>query len=373
MPWYKLNYGDNIFTTNLYLEYMKKIYSLLFVALFLFLGYSCDDGSLDHSDVFIPEPVEENFDDDGIAPEPTTTAVVRMKIREENKHQVIDGFGCAFCGWSHRIWNTMQRDAVIEDLFSENGLDLNIFRGEIFPSYGNPTTGDIEFKMDRNFMLQPDDPSMINNYWRNYNGEECGEQCQLGQMWLVDLISRKYKDVNFFFSVWCPPIKWKSNNKLNGGSLKSEYYDEYAQYLLDFVDAYEQKFGIDIYALSGWNEPDKLASLGGWATCAWSEEEMAKFVLEKLRPAMEKRGHSDMKLVYAENAQWKWAVDFINNSLKKYPELVDPNFIVAGHGYSTRDENVIPFEEAEKRNVHMWQTELSDDKGRQETWPDAMK
>ena len=72
-------------------------------------------------------------------------------------------------------------------------------------------------------MLQPDDPSMINNYWRNYNGEECGEQCQLGQMWLVDLISRKYKDVNFFFSVWCPPIKWKSNNKLNGGSLKSEY------------------------------------------------------------------------------------------------------------------------------------------------------
>lgn len=125
MPWYKLNYGDNIFTTNLYLEYMKKIYSLLFVALFLFLGYSCDDGSLDHSDVFIPEPVEENFDDDGIAPEPTTTAVVRMKIREENKHQVIDGFGCAFCGWSHRIWNTMQRDAVIEDLFSENGLDLN--------------------------------------------------------------------------------------------------------------------------------------------------------------------------------------------------------------------------------------------------------
>lgn len=268
MPWYKLNYGDNIFTTNLYLEYMKKIYSLLFVALFLFLGYSCDDGSLDHSDVFIPEPVEENFDDDGIAPEPTTTAVIRMKIGEENKHQVIDGFGCAFCGWSHRIWNTMQRDAVIEDLFSENGLDLNIFRGEIFPSYGNPTTGDIEFKMDRNFMLQPDDPSMINNYWRNYNGEECGEQMQLGQMWLVDLISRKYKDVNFFFSVWCPPIKWKSNNRLNGGSLKPEYYDEYAQYLLDFVDAYEQKFGIDIYALSGWNEPDKLASFGGWATCA---------------------------------------------------------------------------------------------------------
>ena len=68
---------------------MKKIYSLLFVALFLFLGHSCDDGSLDHSDVYIPDPVEENFEDDGIVAEPTTTAVVRMKIGEENKHQVM--------------------------------------------------------------------------------------------------------------------------------------------------------------------------------------------------------------------------------------------------------------------------------------------
>ena len=351
---------------------MKKICSLLFVAIFLFLGYSCDDGSLDHSDVYIPEPVEENFEDDGIADDPTTTAIVRMKIGNENKHQVIDGFGCAFCGWSHRIWNTMQRDAVIEDLFGKSGLNLNIFRGEIFPSYSNPQTGDIEFKMDRNFMLQPDDPSMINNYWRNYNGEECGEQMQLGQMWLVDQISKKYKDVNFFFSVWCPPVKWKSNGRLNGGNLKEEFYDEYTNYLLDFVEAYEQQFGIDIFGLSGWNEPDVLAAFAGWATCSWSVDAMAKFVLEKLRPEMIKRGHNDMKLIYAENAQWAWAVKFINESLQKYPELVDPNLIVAGHGYSTIDKNVIPFEEAEKRNVHMWQTELCDDKKRIETWEDAM-
>ena len=42
---------------------MKKIYSLLFVSLFLFIGYSCDDGSLSHSDVYIPDPVEETDED----------------------------------------------------------------------------------------------------------------------------------------------------------------------------------------------------------------------------------------------------------------------------------------------------------------------
>ena len=51
---------------------MKKIYSLLFVSLFLFLGYSCDDGTLSHGDVYIPDPVEETDEDDGFSAEPTT-------------------------------------------------------------------------------------------------------------------------------------------------------------------------------------------------------------------------------------------------------------------------------------------------------------
>ena len=106
---------------------------------------------------------------------------------------------------------------------------------------------------------------------------------------------------------------------------------------MDFVDAYEKGLGIDIFAMSGWNEPDVLSSMGGWASCSWSVDQMAKFVLENLRPEMNKRGHSDMKLVYGENAWWSWATKHINSSLEKYPELADPNLIVAGHGYSTTD------------------------------------
>ena len=84
---------------------MKKIYALLFVSLLLFIGYSCEDGSLSHGDVYIPDPVEESDEDDGFATEPTTTSVVRMSIGEGHQHQMIDGFGCGFAEWSHRIWN----------------------------------------------------------------------------------------------------------------------------------------------------------------------------------------------------------------------------------------------------------------------------
>ena len=139
---------------------MKKIYSLLFVSLFLFIGYSCDDGSLSHSDVYIPDPVEETDEDDGFSAEPTTEAVIKVQFGEGHEHQIIDGFGCAFAEWSHRIWNNMMREDVVNDLFGENGLKLNIFRGEVFPHYQNPTTNVIDFGMNRTFNLAANDPSL---------------------------------------------------------------------------------------------------------------------------------------------------------------------------------------------------------------------
>ena len=69
---------------------MKKIYSLLFVSLFLFIGYSCDDGSLSHSDVYIPDPVEETDEDDGFSAEPTTEAVIKVQFGEGHEHQIIE-------------------------------------------------------------------------------------------------------------------------------------------------------------------------------------------------------------------------------------------------------------------------------------------
>ena len=155
---------------------MKKIYSLLFVSLFLFLGYSCDDGTLSHGDVYIPDPVEETDEDDGFSAEPTTEAVIKVQFGDGHEHQIIDGFGCAFAEWSHRIWNHMQREDVVNDLFGENGLKLNIFRGEVFPHYQNPVTNVIDFGINRTFNLAPNDPSMINDYWRDFNGSGCGEQ-----------------------------------------------------------------------------------------------------------------------------------------------------------------------------------------------------
>jgi len=55
-------------------------------------------------------------------------------------------------------------------------------------------------------------------------------------------------------SPWSAPAWMKTSGSLIGGTLKPEYYDAFARYLLRYVDAYAQA-GVPIFALTLQNEP----------------------------------------------------------------------------------------------------------------------
>lgn len=61
-------------------------------------------------------------------------------------------------------------------------------------------------------------------------------------------------DVTIFAVPWSAPAWMKTNNSLEGGTLKEEYYETYADYLVKFVEAYKAE-GIEIHYLSLINEP----------------------------------------------------------------------------------------------------------------------
>lgn len=350
---------------------MKKISSLLFLFLFLFVGHSCDDGSLSHSDVFIPDPVEETDEDDGFSAEPTTEAIVRIQMGENNKQQIIDGFGCAFAEWSHRLWNHMLRDKVMEELFGETGLNLNIFRGEVFPHYQNPDNNVIDFGINRNFNLAANDPSMLNDYWRNFNGSSCGEQVQLGQMWIIDYLNKKHKNVKMTFSTWSAPGTMKTNGKPSGGSLKEDSYAEFAEYLRDFIKEHTEKFGMDIYAISPSNEPNSSGT--GWNGSSWKDVNLAKFCHEFLRPTLDQAGYNDIKIIFGEHSWWSSGRNFVNAGLSAYPNIVNSNIIAAAHGYMTSDNSIVPFDRFEEKGVKVWNTETSATDTYDASWKNAMK
>ncbi len=353
-------------------QFMKKIYLSLCASLFLLLGgiTACDDGSLSHDDVYIPDPVVNSDEDDGYSLEPTTESVIRIQMGDEHRHQTIDGFGCNF-GWMEAVYRCTQREQVMEDLYGENGLRFNVYRGEVCSSAASSSSEDgkpFDFKTNANWQYAADSPELT-----KLAATDGGRLKELAQLWIIDyLTKKKYLDIYYFFSVWTPPVIWKTIDETDvNGSFNSKYNAEYAHFLTSFVKAFKERFGINVYGISGWNEPDK--AMGGWDGCLWDNHQMADFVHSHLRPELNRQGCENTKIIYGEAAWWADAITWAAESLSYKPELADDDVVMAGHGYSTVSSNIQPMAAAEEKGIHVWQTETCDDKTRDETWNDAMK
>ena len=350
---------------------MKKIYLFLSTSLFLLLGgvTACDDNSLSHDEVNIPDPVVISDEDDGISAEPTTESVIR--IQPENKHQEIDGFGCNF-GWAEAVYGCMKREQIMDDLFGENGLKFNIYRGEVCASSASEDGNTFNFKTNENYHL-----GAHSSEQKTLFNSDSGKYKEYSQLWIIDyLCKRKLMEIYYIFSVWTPPVVWKSFGEGEvasggSGSFNSEHSQVYAEFLTGFAKALEDNFCINVYGISGWNEPDQ--AMGGWDGCMWGNQQMADFTMDYLRPELNKQGLQDTKIIYGELPWWANAVTWVETSLKNNPNLADANIVAAGHGYSTVDANLQPMTAAQEKGIHECQTETCDDKTRDETWNDAMK
>ncbi|MEU2822580.1 RICIN domain-containing protein [Streptomyces bacillaris] len=65
--------------------------------------------------------------------------------------------------------------------------------------------------------------------------------------------------IRFMGSPWSPPAWMKTNNSLNGGSLRTEHHQAYADYLVKAIRAYGQE-GITLTDLTAQNEPEFATS-----------------------------------------------------------------------------------------------------------------
>jgi glucuronoarabinoxylan endo-1,4-beta-xylanase len=110
-------------------------------------------------------------------------------------------------------------------------------------------------------------------------GEASWSQC------LATAQLAKALGLKLFASPWSMPAEWKTNNNIAAvytdannvvqeGSLKEEYYDDYATYLNNFV-TYLRSNGVELDAISIQNEPDMKATYAG---CLWTPEQIAKFL-----------------------------------------------------------------------------------------------
>lgn len=293
-----------------------------------------------------------------------------ITLRCNDLRQTIDGFGVGEADWADDIFIFPKREQVLDALFAPDGLNANILRGEIFPHYA---TG----KLQADFATASDTSLHVAQHPEKV---ERNDLLRRGQFWLTSHVQQKYPEVRFTFSTWSPPAWMKDGNRAtelypaSQGKLKSEHYQHYADYLADFCEAYN-KAGIPIYAVSPSNEPGYAAP---WNSCLWTPQEMGDFIQHNLLPTLQKR-NLKVKVLFGENPAWSTvfdrlkmisSADFVNNVLQTHADMPEKNIIAAGHGYvlpdtiplpaELRRTPIVPFEEALKRNIPMWVTEISD-------------
>ncbi|MEN8907397.1 MAG: carbohydrate binding domain-containing protein [Clostridiales bacterium] len=185
-------------------------------------------------DVYIEGPeagIDIYVDDASVYGPEAIVETVDANIDLSASQQIIKGFGAS------SAWCGALSDEYMDTMFSTQGL--SIVRCRIAP----------------------------NDNWKN------GDY----SLWSNELSNAKKaiaRGAIVFASPWTPPAYMKTNNNTVGGSLSTDYYEEYAEYLKKVADYFADN-GAPLYAISLQNEPDWDPDYEG---CTWTAEQFRTFI-----------------------------------------------------------------------------------------------
>lgn len=260
------------------------------------------------------------------------------------EYQVIDGFGAAVPDWLY-VYNL---ESSVADK-AINDLGMSILR--VYPHNGF-------------------EPTNENN--SPFNAEL--EKFNLSHSGLTDQI----KVINNFasaglqkliLSVFSPPAWMKTNNSVdNGGELRDDMYNEFAEFYSAYVQHLNAQSLVDVYAISPENEP----RWGQWyASCVYNPEQM-RDIIKVLGARFENDGLKVQIFAAEDLLTWfsEYAEVMMADSIcRKYTDIVathaysdgiSPSSISGAKGIWMNASSL-----TEANNKSLWMTETS---GYSEDW-----
>lgn len=264
-----------------------------------------------------------------------------FNIDTSHKLQTIDGFGGAF---NEKGWDAMsgmkpaEREKIIKDLFSDDGLNLSIGRIPI---------GANDYSMDYYSLADTPGDYELKNF-------SMDREHKYHIPYLKSAM--KYKpELKVFASPWTPPAWMKANNFYGcRGSAEQAHliWDEktqkaYAKYLSKFATSY-QKEGINLEQIHLQNEP---AACQDFPSSTWTGPQMRDFLRDYLVPQFEKDNQK------AEI----WLGTINHGDYKAYaePVLTDPKLKgkIAGVGYQWDGKYAVAETHKRHPDIKLMQTE----------------
>ena len=229
-------------------------------------------------------------------------------VNLSDKRQIIDGFGGSLTESSAFVLACLQpeqRQAVLQELFGENGANFSVARTQIgasdFSVEGKYSLaeedGDVEL---RSFSLDRDKEGFSKDRYPQVKDEHYDLYHLMLDVWNIKQ-AQQDKSYRLMANTWTAPAWMKENKKYyerengfhRGGALLPEYYGTYADYLVRYLDAW-RKEGVKIWAVTPVNEP--MGNDGGWESMDFSPAVEAEFIGKYLGPALKNNGFEDVKI-----------------------------------------------------------------------------
>ncbi|MDC3412097.1 PxKF domain-containing protein [Aquibacillus sp. 3ASR75-11] len=265
---------------------------------------------------------------------PISSTIYLDDIRQE-----IDGFGAS--GAFQQARNLMnfpekERSEILDLLFSTtDGAGFSMVRNMV----GDGGTWGNEIDGPTPTIWPEEDGGFV------WTGDE-------DQIWLMNQ-AKEYGVDKFMSTVWSPPAWMKTNNSVtNGGELKEDMYQEYADYLSAYIRGYKEQHGIEIDAISLANEPNLSV---GYSSSRWTGDQFKRFIADYLTPTFEE-DEITAQVILGENSSF---IEEPAIPVLKDPETRDGIDIVAAHAYGGDRGAYNTFPLAKKYDKRIWQTETS--------------
>ena len=268
----------------------------------------------DRSHLFTEKDLEFN--------RPASMSPYIVNLDFDRTYQTVDGFGAAVTGaTSYNLMKMQQEDrtAFLKDIFDrEEGLGSSLIRVSI---------GASDFPAGRKEFT-----------WCDTEGIENFAPHSDDVQYLIPVLKEIYAinpDVKIIGSPWSAPVWMKESASWTSASLKPEYYDDYAQYFVKWIQ-YMESQGFDIYAVTPQNEPlnkgNSMSMYMGW-------QQQRDFIKQALGPAFRDAGIDTRILVFDHNFNYDNIADQIGYPLHIY-EDPDASQYVAGSAWHSYGGNV---------------------------------
>ncbi|MHA4949496.1 cellulose binding domain-containing protein [Micromonospora sp. SD19] len=239
-------------------------------------------------------------------PPPTTpppNGPADITVNSATRYQTVDGFGAAQSIWGS-AWSTTDTQTLVG--MGANQLGLSIVRTGLSP---------------------------VSSEWATHVNS-------------LKTAKSYGSNVKILASPWTAPAAWKTNNsRVNGGKLKTDYYDDYANHLNSYVQ-YMRGQGVTVDVTSVQNEPDWHPD---YDSMDWSGTELRTFVRDQGARVQ------NTKLMVAEAVNMNYT--FTDPTLNDATARNNIGYI-GGHLYGTEESGRLrPYSLAEQHNKPVWMTE----------------